>query len=46
MAINTNNTTANDAPTSVVIVEDHSLIRDGLRMLLHLMLSSPDYQLG
>jgi len=36
MAINTNNTTANDAPTSVVIVEDHSLIRDGLRMLLAL----------
>ena len=36
MAINTNNTTANDEPTSVVIVEDHSLIRDGLRMLLAL----------
>lgn len=36
MAINTSNTTANDAPTSVVIVEDHSLIRDGLRMLLAL----------
>ena len=36
MAINTNNTTANDAPTTVVIVEDHSLIRDGLRMLLAL----------
>ena len=36
MAINTNNTIANDAPTSVVIVEDHSLIRDGLRMLLAL----------
>jgi DNA-binding NarL/FixJ family response regulator len=36
MAINTNNTIANEGPTSVVIVEDHSLIRDGLRMLLAL----------
>jgi DNA-binding NarL/FixJ family response regulator len=36
MALNTNNTSANDAPTSIVIVEDHSLIRDGLRMLLAL----------
>ena len=30
------NTNANVGPTSVVIVEDHSLIRDGLRMLLAL----------
>lgn len=30
------NTSANESPTSVVIVEDHSLIRDGLRMLLAL----------
>jgi DNA-binding NarL/FixJ family response regulator len=30
------NTTAKTDPTSVVIVEDHSLIRDGLRMLLAL----------
>lgn len=30
------NTTANDYPATVVIVEDHSLIRDGLRMLLAL----------
>ena len=36
MAINTNNTGVDDAPTTVVIVEDHSLIRDGLRMLLAL----------
>ena len=36
MAVNTNNTSAIDAPTAVVIVEDHSLIRDGLRMLLAL----------
>jgi DNA-binding NarL/FixJ family response regulator len=32
----TSNTSAIDAPTTVVIVEDHSLIRDGLRMLLAL----------
>lgn len=30
------NLSPNDAPTSVVIIEDHSLIRDGLRMLLAL----------
>lgn len=30
------NTSANESPASVVIVEDHSLIRDGLRMLLAL----------
>jgi DNA-binding NarL/FixJ family response regulator len=30
------NTSAKDSPASVVIVEDHSLIRDGLRMLLAL----------
>lgn len=30
------NASANVSPTSVVIVEDHSLIRDGLRMLLAL----------
>ncbi len=30
------NTSANTAPATVVIVEDHSLIRDGLRMLLAL----------
>ena len=30
------NASANISPTSVVIVEDHSLIRDGLRMLLAL----------
>jgi len=37
------NTNANNAPTTVVIVEDHSLIRDGLRMLLAL---ERDFQLG
>lgn len=36
------NTSANIAPTTVVIVEDHSLIRDGLRMLLAL---ERDFQL-
>jgi DNA-binding NarL/FixJ family response regulator len=36
------NTSANDAPTAVIIVEDHSLIRDGLRMLLAL---ERDFQL-
>lgn len=36
------NTSANMAPTTVVIVEDHSLIRDGLRMLLAL---ERDFQL-
>lgn len=36
MTLNTNNTSANESPTSIVIVEDHSLIRDGLRMLLAL----------
>ncbi len=36
MAVNTNNTRTTELPTSVVIVEDHSLIRDGLRMLLAL----------
>lgn len=36
------NTSANTAPTTVVIVEDHSLIRDGLRMLLAL---ERDFQL-
>ena len=30
------NTSAKESPASVVIVEDHSLIRDGLRMLLAL----------
>jgi len=36
MAVNTSATGTADSPASVVIVEDHSLIRDGLRMLLAL----------
>lgn len=36
MAVNTSATSVPDTPASVVIVEDHSLIRDGLRMLLAL----------
>ena len=34
MAVNTSATGDAVSPASVVIVEDHSLIRDGLRMLL------------
>ena len=36
MAVNTSATGDAVSPASVVIVEDHSLIRDGLRMLLAL----------